>query len=72
MSQDALTVYPDESSIEACQAACHNRPNCQYFVWYDNNDNGTQCYLRDTVEYSIPDVRDASKSYVLFEVRGDL
>lgn len=69
MADAALTAYPQQPSIELCQQACQERLACQYFVWYDYLQGGSQCFLRDKVEYSVPNVTDTSMSYALFEVR---
>jgi hypothetical protein len=69
MSDAALSTNPTASAA-ACQAACAASADCQYFAFYANNAAGAQCLLRDKVPYSVANVADASKAYVLFEVGG--
>lgn len=68
MAADALTATA-HATVEACQAACAASPACQYFSFYALRDPGSMCLLRDKVPYARVNVDDATRSFVLFEVR---
>jgi hypothetical protein len=66
MDDSALTLTPAAADAVACQAACAASADCAYFVFKGVNSH---CFLRDTVPYSLVNVSDTSKSYILLEVR---
>ncbi|GBF99837.1 hypothetical protein Rsub_12537 [Raphidocelis subcapitata] len=71
MSDDALAPHA-ANTAEDCQAACSGDGACQYYEFRDYEAAGARCRLRNKVAYSLVDVDDTSKSYVLFEVKEQM